>query len=165
MSRFAKDHRALEYVLQLADVSRPRIGLKQFERLLVDTLYVLGSFSRVAIDKVLHQQGNVGSSLSKRRYLNREVVQPIKQIMTEGPSADGGLQVAVGGCDHPHVSADSTIAADTLKLMLLQNTKQCNLSLGWKLSDFVEEDCASICQLKPTQALLGRAGKGALLMP
>jgi hypothetical protein len=46
----------------------------------------------------------------------------------------------------------------------LQDTKQSNLSLNWKLSDFVEEDRASTCQLKPTQALLSRARKGALLM-
>ena len=104
------------------------------------------------------------SSLSKRRYLNRENIQPIKQITTEGPSADGGLQVTVGGSDHPDVSADSTSAADTLKLVLLQNTQEGNLGLGWKFSDFVQEDRASICQFKPTQALLSRAREGALLM-
>src|SRR5258708_24794098 len=145
--------------MQFANVCQPRIRLKQFERLLVDTLYVLARFSRVAIDKVLRQQRNVLSSLSKRGYLDREDMQPIKQITTKGPSADGRLQVTIGGCNHPNVSADSTSAADTLKLVLLQNTKQSNLSLGWKLSDFVEENCASICELNPTQALLSRAGE------
>ena len=38
----------------------------------------------------------------------------------------------------------ATSAADTLKLVLLQNTQQSDLSLGWKFSDFVEEDCAAI---------------------
>src|SRR4029077_17238090 len=94
---FAKYHRTLDDVLQFANVSRPRIGLKQFQRLLVDTLYVLASFSRIAIDEVFDQQGNVLSSFSKRGYLNREDIQPIEQITTEGPSADGGLQVAVRG--------------------------------------------------------------------
>jgi hypothetical protein len=61
-------------------------------------------------------------------------------------------------------SARSGRLPDTLKLMLLQNTQECDLSLDWKLSDFVEEDRASICQFKPTQALLSRAGKGTLLM-
>src|SRR5258708_2702739 len=162
--RFAKDHRTLDDVLQFANVSRPRIGLKQFQRLLVDTFYVLASFSRVAIDEVFHQQGNVLSSLSKRGHLDREYIQPIKQITTKGPSADGGLQVTIGGCNHPYVSANSTSAADTLKLVLLQNTQECNLSLNWKLSDFVEENRASICEFKPTRALLSRAREGALLM-
>src|ERR1700675_161619 len=48
--------------------------------------------------------------------------------------------------------------------MLLQNTQECNLSLNWKLYDFVEENGASICQLKPAQALLDRAREGAPLM-
>src|SRR6266849_5292678 len=119
--------------------------MKQFQRLLVDTFYVLAGFSRIAIDKVFDQQRNVRSSFSKRRYLDREDIQPIKQITAERASADGGLQVTIGGCNHPNVSADSTSAADTLKLMLLQNTKQSNLSLNWKFSDFVEENRASIC--------------------
>jgi hypothetical protein len=66
---------------------------------------VVASFSRIAIDEVFHQQWNVLSSLSKRRYLDREDIQPIKQITTKGPSADGGLQVTIGGSDHPNVSA------------------------------------------------------------
>src|SRR5205814_8282554 len=137
---------------------------KQFQRLLVDTFYVLASFSCIAIDKVFDQQRDVRSSFSKRGYLDREDVQPIKQITAEGASADGGLQVTIGGCNHPNVCADSTGAADTLKLMLLQNTQECDLSLSWKFSDFVEEKRASICQFKPTQTLLSRARKGTLLM-
>src|SRR5882672_440500 len=121
------------------------IGLKQFERLLVYPLDVLASSSRIAIDKVFDQQRKILLSRSKSRYLDREDIQPIKQITTEGPSADGGLQVTIGGCNHPDVSADSTTAADTLKLVLLQNTKQSNLSLGWKFSDFVQEERTAIC--------------------
>jgi hypothetical protein len=89
-------------------------------------------FSRIAIDEVFDQQGNVLSSFSKRRNLNREDMQAIKQIATERPSADGGLQVTVRGCDHPDVSAYWTRPADTFKLMLLQNTQEGNLGLGWK---------------------------------
>src|SRR5580704_14532031 len=92
-------------------------------------------------------------------------MQPIKQIAAERSSDDGRPQVTVCGCDHSHVSADSMTAADALKLVLLQDTQESNLSLGWKFSDFVEEKRASICQLKPTQALLSRARKGALLVP
>src|SRR5258708_23597853 len=138
--------------------------MKQFQRLLVDTFYVLASFSCIAIDEVFDQQRDVRSSFSKRRYLDREDIQPIKQITTERASADGSLQVTIGGCNHPNVSADSTGAADSLKLMLLQTTQQCDLSLGCKFSDFVEEKRASICQFKPTRTLLSRAREGTLFM-
>src|SRR5258706_413453 len=63
----------------------------------------------------------------------------------ERSSADGALQVVVGGRDHPHVSAYLTCPADTLKLMLLQNPQEGNLGFGWKLSDFVQEERAAIC--------------------
>jgi|HubBroStandDraft_6_1064221.scaffolds.fasta_scaffold3660749_1 hypothetical protein len=55
------------------------------------------------------------------------------------------LQVTVGGRDHSDVAADSTTAADTFKLMLLQNTQEGNWGLGWKVYDFVQNDRASIC--------------------
>src|SRR5258708_10063508 len=118
--------------------------MKQFQRLLVDTFYVLASFSCIAINEVFDQQRDVRSSFSKRRHLDREDIQPIKQITAERASANGGLQVTIGGCNHPNVSANSTGAANTLKLVFLQNSKQSNLSLGWKVSDFVEENRASI---------------------
>jgi hypothetical protein len=73
------------------------------------------------------------------RHVNRENVQPIKQITPEGPRAHGGLQVTVGGGDYPDVSVDSTATADALKLMLLQNTQEGNLGLGWEFSEFIEE--------------------------
>src|SRR5258708_14683245 len=113
--------------------------MKQFQRLLADTLYALASFSRIAIDEILNQQRNVLSSLSKRRYLDREDIQPVKQITTKGPHADGGLQVTIGGGNDPNISVYSTSAADALKLMLLQNTQESALSLERKFSDFVQE--------------------------
>src|SRR5882672_5860775 len=138
--------------------------MKQFERLLVDTFYVLAGFSRIAIDKVFDQQRDVRSSLSKRRHLDREDVQPIKQITAERASADGGLQVTIGGCNHPNVCTDSTGAADTLKLMLLQNTQECDLSLSWKFAHFVKEDGSPACEFKSAQALLSCACEGTLFV-
>jgi hypothetical protein len=55
-------------------------------------------------------------------------MEAIKQITAEAPGVDGGLQVPVGGGDHPDVDADGTIAADTLKLVFLQNTQEGNLT-------------------------------------
>jgi hypothetical protein len=85
------------------------------------------------------------SSLSKRRNLNWEDIQPIKQIVTERPSADSGLQVTVRCVDHPDVRMYWTRPANTFKLMLLQNTQEGNLGLGWKFSDFVQEARTAVC--------------------
>src|SRR5208282_322490 len=93
-------------------------------------------------------------SFPERRNFNRKHMQTVKQIATERPSADSGLQVTVRGCDHPNVSTDSTSAADTLKFVLLQDTHEGNLSLGWKFSDLIKEDRSSACQFEPPEALL-----------
>jgi hypothetical protein len=55
------------------------------------------------------------------------------------------LQVTVGGRDHSDVAADSTTAADTFKLMLLQNTQEGNWGLARKVDNCVQDDRASIC--------------------
>ena len=112
---------------------------------LVDTPYVLTRLSGVAIDKVFDQQGNVFCSFPKRWNLNGENMQAVKQITPERSSANGGLEVPIGGCDDPDVGTDSTTAADTFKLMFLQNAQEGNLGLSWKFSDFVEEDRARTC--------------------
>jgi len=52
------------------------------ECLLVDGRDVLTGFPRVAIDKVINQQTDVLFSFSKRRDLNRENIQAVKQIAT-----------------------------------------------------------------------------------
>src|SRR5580698_10769488 len=91
-------------------------------------------------------------------------MQTIIQIRAERPGADRSLQVSICGCNHPDVSSNRLGSADTFKLMLLQNTQQGDLGLGWKLSDFVQEERTAVCKFKPTQALLSRARAGALLM-
>jgi hypothetical protein len=63
-----------------------------------------------------------------------ENMQTVKQIATERPIADSGLQVTVRGGDH-RTSARNARVPPTFKLMLLQNTQEGNLGLGWKFSD------------------------------
>jgi hypothetical protein len=79
--------------------------------------------------KVFDQHGNVLFSFSKSRDLNRDNIQAVKQIAPERSSADGCVQITIGGGDHSMVSMGSTSAADTFKLVVLQNTQKCNLRL------------------------------------
>src|ERR1700722_18044443 len=115
---------------------------------------VLARFSRIAIDKIFHQQGNILSSFSKRRQINRENVEPVKQITTIGSRSDGRLQITVGGSYHADIRLDGPSSADTLKFLFLQNPQKRNLGSGRKPSDFIEEDRASCCDFEPPQAPL-----------
>jgi hypothetical protein len=90
------------------------------------------------IDEKFDQQGNVFSSFPQRRNLNRKDVETVKQIATKGTRSDGSFQIAIGGSDDPHVSSNTLIAAHTLKLSLLQNAQERNLSFGRQLAHFVQ---------------------------
>src|SRR6267154_4947399 len=116
---FAYDDRTLDDVLQLANITRPGICLKQVEALFAHRLKVFSSFPCITIDEVLDQQGNVFSSFSQRRNLNRKNVETIKQIAAKCTLDDGSLQVAIGSGDHPRIRSDRLIATHTLKLSLL----------------------------------------------
>src|SRR6267142_204334 len=101
-------------------------------------------------DKVFDQQGNVFSSFPQRWNLNRKNIETVKQVATKCASSDGSLQVPIGGGDDPHVNADRLIATHTLKLPLLQNAQQRNLSFRGQLTDFIKEEGAFVRSLEPT---------------
>src|SRR5258708_7599963 len=83
-------------------------------------------------------------AFAQGRNRNRENVQPVKQIAAECARRDGSLQVPIGGSDAPHVNADRLIATHTLKLPLLQNAQQRNLSFRGQLTDFIKEESAFV---------------------
>jgi hypothetical protein len=115
---------------------------------LINSLKALSSFPRETINEVLHQHGNVFSSFTQRRHLNRKYIEPVKQVAPERARSDGSLQVAVRGSNHPNISFDRSGSADSFEFVFLQNTQESYLGLGWKLSDLIEEDRASSGQLK-----------------
>src|SRR6185369_2004719 len=161
---FAHNHGTLDDVLQLADITRPGIRYKKVESFLVYPADALSCFSCETIDEVLDQQGNVVSSFAQRRNFNRKNVETVKQIAAKCAVGDCSLQVAIGGGDDPRVRSDRLIATHTLKLPLLQNMQQRDLSFRWELTDLVKEDGASFCKLEPTQPPLRCPRKSPSLM-
>src|SRR3984893_18040244 len=82
--RVTEDHRPLDHVLQLADVSGPVVRLQQIEALLVDAAEALPGFGRETVDEVLDQHRNVFAAFPQRRYLDGKDVQAVEQIAPEG---------------------------------------------------------------------------------
>jgi hypothetical protein len=115
---------------------------------LLDSRYVLARFSRIAIEEVFNQQGDVLFSFSKSRNFNRKYVEPEEQVAAKLAVRDGGLQVAVSRRNDPNISSDGGSSADTLKFVFLQNTQQSNLGFGREISNFVKEDRASVGQFE-----------------
>src|SRR5260370_3225342 len=134
--------------MELEKVSRPRVRLKQFQAPLVYPANALSRFPRVAIDEVSDQHRNIFPSFPQRRHLDRKNVEPIKEVTPKGARTDGRLQVTVGGGNHANIRPDGSSSTDTFEFMFLQNTQESDLGLDWKLADFIEEDGASLSQLK-----------------
>src|SRR6266700_2892862 len=57
--RLRDDERALNYVLQFADIPRPGILLQHVQSLLLNMLDLFARSFGITIDKIIYQQGNV----------------------------------------------------------------------------------------------------------
>src|SRR5260370_16544828 len=66
--------------------------------------------------------------------------------------------------DHSNVDGHWLIAADALNFAFLQHSQQRDLDLGRQVTDFVQKNCPAIRRFKTSQATLGCAGEGALLV-
>lgn len=71
---FRQNHRALDYILQLADVARPIVCMEELDRPLVYVSNLLAQFFGVAVDQVSDQQGNIANALAQCRQSNRKNV-------------------------------------------------------------------------------------------
>src|SRR5262249_56780293 len=98
--RVTEDHRSLDDVLQLANVSGPVVGLKQIEALLVDAAEFLSSLGRETPDEILDKVGNVFPSLVQGRYPNGEHVQAVEQVAPERAGVHRRVEIDVRGGDH-----------------------------------------------------------------
>ena len=85
----AQNHRTLDYILQLAHVARPVIGLEQVQGALVDMSNAFASSFGVAIDQILDQDGNIVDAFPQCWHSKREHVEAIEEILAEGTFSDG----------------------------------------------------------------------------
>src|SRR5258708_37378018 len=149
--RVAHDYRSLDDVLQFANVTRPGIRLKHFQSLFVYPAYALSCFTRITIDEVLNQQANVFLPFTQRRHLNRENVEPVKEVAPERARGDGRFQIAVSSGNHPNIRSDGSSSTDTTELVFLQNAQKSDLGLGGKLSHFINTEGAAFRQLQTSR--------------
>ena len=160
----SEDHRALDDVLQLADVSGPAIPAEHGHRRLVDPLDRLADLARVLARPVLGKERDVLGPLPQRRHPDREHVEPEEQVRAEPAFADRFLQVPVGGCHDAGVRPQRLMAAHALELALLQHAQEGDLDRRRQLAHLVEEDRAPGGQLEAALAALQSAGEGSPLV-
>src|SRR6266487_5194606 len=93
---------------------------------------------------------NGGTLLMQWRHEQFEYVDPVKQILTEGPIFNFFFELAVGGTDNPHLNFFICLRADTAELAILQKLKQLRLQRHVKFGNFIEKKRAAMGHFNPS---------------
>src|SRR5207302_2619373 len=120
--------------------------------------------ARELLHEVADERRDVLRALPQRRDRDREDVQPVVEVASEGPGRDHLLEVAVRRGDDAHVDLLRARTPEALELLLLQHAQELWLELGRNVADLVEEQRASVCQLEPPHALRDRTAERAPLV-
>ena len=110
-------------------------------------------------DEVLDELRKILASQAERRQPDSDDAQPIVQIAPELPRFDHAPQVAVGGCDDPHVDSPEGGGAERLHLVVLDGTQELGLERRGEVLDLVEEERAAVCELEHARPFLQGAGE------
>src|SRR4029077_8627557 len=89
----------------------------------------------------------------------------VVQIFAEFTVASHLLQVLVGCSNDANIDSRCTRAADCLKLTLLKHAEQLGLKLQWHVSDFIEEQSATIRERKAPDTRIDGTVKGSTFVP
>ena len=115
----ADDDRALDGVLELADVPRPVICHEHVDGRRRDALDVLAVRERCLLEEMIREQQQVRFPLAERRKKNREHIEAVVQVFAEAAVANRRLDVLVRRGNQAHVGANRFRAAKPLELARL----------------------------------------------
>src|SRR5215831_15567869 len=94
----------------IVPVAGPGVAPERLERLGDDPRHRLAELLADPAEEVVEQLRDVLGSLPERRDMDRELVEPVVEILAEAPLADRVLEGEVGGRHDPHVDGDLTAA-------------------------------------------------------
>jgi hypothetical protein len=154
----------LDHVLELADVSRPRVATERIEGFAGDHIDLPIHANGKLVDEMTDKCLDVVRSLPKWRYRDREDVQTIVEIVTKTLRSNHSAQITVRRGDDAYVDLERACPAEALELVLLQHAEELRLQLEGDLADLVEEQRATVCELETADPLCDRAGERATLV-
>ena len=96
------------------------------------------------LDEGPDQERYIFTTFTQWRNADGENVQPVIQISTELAVPYRLLQVAIGGCDDPHVDRHALRAAQPFEPAVLKHAQQLRLQIDGELSDLIEEQRGAI---------------------
>src|ERR1700679_3050039 len=94
----------------------------------------------VTPDEIFDEQWNIRCPLAGGWHHNRNNIESVEKILTEGFGGDGSRQIPVRSCYQTDVYRNRLVASPSLKLALLYHAQECNLSFHRKIADFIKEE-------------------------
>src|SRR5262245_36898018 len=153
--------RALDRILELADVARETVGEQPLERLGGDPLDLLAELARVPLEEVVDEQREVVLALAQRRQRDLDHVEPVVEVFAEARRRDFLLEASVGRRDDAHVGPLVLRASDPPERLLLDHAQQLDLERERDVADLVEEQRALVGELEEALLVVERPGERA----
>jgi hypothetical protein len=158
--RVAPDHRALDDIAQLSNVSGPPMSSEGIQAVLANTLNSFLVFPVEFLDEVLDEQRQIFEPVAQRRQLNGVNVETVVEVLAQSPLADRLLQRTIGCGEDAHVDWQLFACAEPENSLLFENTEQLGLHLRPHLGNLVEQEAATIRPLEASLAAPIGACKG-----
>jgi len=158
------DHGALDAVLELADVARPRVRLDGRQRILAQDRRPPAVLARKTLHEGMREQYGVTLARAQRRDVDDDLGKPVVEVLAEQAGLDLRLEVAVGRAHDAHLDRNLFAPADALDHALLQEAQQLCLQRHGQVADLVQKQGAAMGGLDLARCLLDRAGEGAFFV-
>src|SRR5215467_1857985 len=159
-----ENHRALQDIVQLANVSLPRKGHKNAHSGAVHTFVICLHFHIVPVNEMLHQPRQVIEPLAQRRDIDFKYVESIKQIVTKTTRFNFGFEIPVAGSEDPHINFYWGRGAHWQNGLLLQNAQQFGLEAQRHFPNLIQENRSATRSLEQSFLRADCAGKRPLHM-
>ena len=140
----SQNRQALDQILQLANVTRPRIGREKIDNLRGQRLGGDRMFLGFEAQEMVEQQDNIVTAFAQRRQEQRNHIEPVEQIRAELGVFGHLLQITVTRRDDAHVHFDFVRAAETAERLLFDGAQKLRLDADVEFTDLVEEKRAAM---------------------
>ena len=158
------NHRALDSVVQLADVPGPAVTGKRGEHGIRHAREFSIERTLTAVDEVPDEPRQVLEPLAQRRKRDRIDVQAVVKIGSETAFLDRQLKILVGRGNHADIHLPRVRRSDPLEFAFLQHPEKLRLHFGRQVADLVEKKGASVGDLEAALAGGHGAGEGPTLV-
>src|SRR5205823_15115806 len=116
-------------------------------------------------EEVICQHHGIPTTIPQWRYSDRHAVQAIEQVFAKFALSHLSQEILVRRANDAHVDLNWPTSPNALDDLILQETQQLNLERLWQITNFVEEQSATMGRLDFSDCLADRAGEGTTFVP